>query len=129
MEIHSEAFERTTIPQAWSDEEIAKLMRLRLNVGLDWSEIALELGRTESGVKSKFKYVSYLREVKAPSVPFVREPIPAGVLAEQARRLAAPARDLAGAIFRDPPKGFSALDRRADEKSVNRTPSLYLSVK
>lgn len=113
MEIHSEAFERTTIPQAWSDEEIAKLMRLRLNVGLDWSEIALELGRTESGVKSKFKYVSYERETKAPSIPFVREPIPASVLAEQAKRVVAwGQRSLTGSLMGDPPEQFSALARR-----------------
>lgn len=108
-----QCFERTTIPQPWPDAEVARLMRLRLDLGWSWAEIALELGRTESGVKSRFKYEQHSREVKAPSVPFVREPVPDSVLADQARRLTAGARDLAGSVFGDPPRGFSALDRRA----------------
>jgi hypothetical protein len=113
VETNTEAFERTTIPQAWSDEEIQKLFRLRQVVGLSWAEIAEELGRTESGVKSKFKYQQHERMVQAPSVPFIREPVPERVLAEQARRLAAPPQDLVGWTQGDPPKGFSALDRRS----------------
>jgi len=87
-------------------------MHLRLVEGRSWDEIATALGRTESGVKSKFKYQLHQREVKAPAVPFVREPVPSEVLLEQAKRLTATARDLAGSVFGDPPRGFSALDRR-----------------
>jgi hypothetical protein len=105
-------FERKTIPQAWPAEEIAELLRLRLQEGRDWSEISIRLGRSESAVKSKFKYVQHDRAAKEPAVPFVREPVPDSVLAEQARRLVAPFRDLAGAVFGDPPVGCSALDRR-----------------
>ncbi len=107
-----DCFERLTIPQPWPDAEVGRLMHLRLVLGWGWAEIAVELGRTESGVKSKFKYESHERSVRAPSVPFVREPVPESVLVEQARRLTASARDLAGAVFGDPPRGFSALDRR-----------------
>jgi len=108
------AFERLNPPVAWSTEEISKLMHLRAQLGWDWCAIAVELGRTESGVKSKYKYVLHERScAKAPSLPGGREPIPETVLVEQARRLAAAARDLAGAVFGDPPRGFSALDRRS----------------
>ena len=107
-----QCFERLTIPQPWPDAEVARLMHLRFVLGWGWGQIAVELGRTESSVKSRFKYEQHSRDVKAPSVPFVREPIPDGVLREQARRLTATARDLAGAVFGDPPRGFSALDRR-----------------
>lgn len=107
-----DCFERSTIPQPWPEAEVLELMRLRVHLGWGWAEIAVELGRTESGVKSKFKYELHQREVRAPSVPFVREPVPDSVLVEQARRLTASARDLAGAVFGDPPRGFSALDRR-----------------
>lgn len=107
-----ECFERSTIPQPWTETEVARLMHLRTVLGRGWPEIAIELRRTESGVKSKFKYELHQREVRAPSVPFIREPVPAEVLIEQAKRLTASARDLAGAIFGDPPRGFSALDRR-----------------
>jgi hypothetical protein len=87
-------------------------MHLRVVLGWSWAQIALELSRTESGVKSRFKYETHSREVKAPSVPFVREPTPAEVLLEQAKRLTAPFRSHAAAAFGDPPFGFSALDRR-----------------
>lgn len=106
------AFERPTAPVAWADAEVERLFHCRQVLGWDWGAIARELGRTESGVKSKFKYVQNDRLIKSPSVPFVREPIPADVLREQARRLSAPFRDLAGAVFGDPPWGHSALDRR-----------------
>lgn len=106
------AFERPTIPQPWPEPEVERLFHLRLVLGWSWAEIAGELGRTESGVKSKLKYEQASRAIKSPSVPFVREPVPCEVLAEQARRVCAGARDLAGAVFGDPPRGFSALDRR-----------------
>jgi hypothetical protein len=107
-----EAFERSTIPQPWPDAEVARLFALRQVEGRDWGEIALALGRTESGVKSKYKYELHSRECRAPSVPYVREPVPSEVLAEQARRLTAWYRSQAGALFGDPPVGCSALDRR-----------------
>jgi hypothetical protein len=106
------AFERLNPPVAWSTSEIEKLMHLRTQLGWDFSAIAIELGRTESGVKSKYKYVLNDRLIKAPALPGVRDPVPQQVLAEQARRLTAPARDLTGAVFGDPPSGWSALDRR-----------------
>lgn len=107
------AFERPTAPVAWADAEVERLMRLRLALGWSWDDIAADLGRTESGVKSKFKYEQHSREVRAPSVPFVREPVPDCVMLDRARRLSAPFRDLAGAVFGDPPWGHSALDRRS----------------
>lgn len=107
-----QAFERLTEPVAWPPEEVARLFRLRQVEGRDWSEIARELGRTESGVKSKYKYELHSRDVRAPSVPFQREPVPELVLSEQARRLCAPYRSQASAFCGDPPFGFSALDRR-----------------
>lgn len=110
METHIESFERLTVPQPWSEDQIKRLFYLRNSKGWNWAEIATDLGRTESGVKSKFKYVSFDRETKVPSVPFVREPIPDIVLIDRARRLAASARDIAGAVFGDPPVGHSALD-------------------
>jgi hypothetical protein len=110
--METDSFERPTKSHLWPDIEVEELMRLRVVEGRDWAEIALALGRTESGVKSKFKYEKFAREIKAPSVPFQREPVPDGVLREQAKRLAASFRSQAGAAFGDPPFGFSALDRR-----------------
>ena len=107
------AYERKTIPQDWSLAEKAELFRLRLEEGLDWSEIALALGRTESGVKSKFKYEQFRQQVAAPDFPEAREPVPESVLREQARRVTAWYRGQVGALCGDPPVGFSALDRRA----------------
>lgn len=106
------SFERQTVPHPWLEGEVARLMHLRLFLGWGWAEIANDLSRTESGVKSKFKYEQFRRTVKAPAMPLQREEVPPSVLAEQARRLAAPFRDLTGAVFGDPPVGSSALDQR-----------------
>lgn len=108
-----QCFERLTVPQPWLGAEVAKLMHMRLMLGWGWGQIALELGRTESSVKSRFKYETHSREVKAPSVPFVREPVPDSVLKEQARRVVAwGERSLTAAILGDPAPQFSALGQR-----------------
>lgn len=108
-----QCFERLTVPQPWLDAEVAKLMHMRLMLGWSWGQIALELGRTESSVKSRFKYETHSREVKAPSVPFVREPVPESVLKEQARRVVAwGERSLTATLMGDPPAQFSSLASR-----------------
>jgi Myb-like DNA-binding domain len=113
-----QSFERTTIPQIWRDDEVSELMRLRLTEGRSWDEIARALGRTESGVKSKYKYETHSREVRMPSVPFVREAVPDSVLKEQARRVVAwGERSLTAAVFGDPPPGWDARSR----KMINQT--------
>lgn len=111
MNVDLESFERLTVPKPWPDEEIKRLFHLRNVLGRDWSEIAIDLGRTESGVKSKFKYATYERETKQPSVPFVREPVPDTVLVDRAKRLGSAARDLTASILGDPIPGWSALER------------------
>lgn len=105
------SFEPKTAPKAWTSAEVARLMRMRRD-GLGWPEIAEALGRTESGVRSRFKYANHAACVSGPEKAFQREPVPDSVLAEQARRICAPFRDLAGAVFGDPPIGSSALDQR-----------------
>lgn len=106
------AFERPTIPQPWLDAEVAELMRLRSELGLCWAEIAAKLRRTESGVKSRFKYEQHSREVRTPSVPFIREPVPDSVLKEQARRVVAwGERSLTAALMGDPAPQYSSLHR------------------
>lgn len=108
-----ECFERSTIPQPWPEAEVAKLMHMRTILGWGWAEIASDLGRTESSVKSRFKYEQHSREVRAPSVPFVREPVPCEVLAEQARRVVAwGERSLTASLMGDPAPQFSALAGR-----------------
>lgn len=107
-------FERLTTPQPWPEAEVARLMHLRLELGWGWPEIALELGRTESGVKSKLKYEQFSKEVRSPSIPFVREPIPKTVLAEQSQRIIAwGERSLTASLMGDPPVKFSALGKRS----------------
>ena len=108
-----DAFERLNPPVPWTGEEVERLFQLRTQLGWDWAAIAVELGRTESGVKSKFKYVAFQKTVQAPSLPGQRDPIPDSVLNEQAKRMAARPRDLTGWVLGDPPRGFSALDKRS----------------
>jgi hypothetical protein len=103
------AYERKTIPQAWPESEKAELMRLRLVEGRDWSEIAVILKRSEAAVKSKFKYEQCQPQNLKAAIGG-REPVPASVLAEQTRRIAAwSQRTLTAAAMGDPPPGFSAL--------------------
>lgn len=107
------AYERKTIPQDWSEGEKLELFRLRLEEGRDWAEIALALRRTESGVKSKFKYEQFRRQMAAPEPAEAREPVPDGVLREQARRIVAwGERTLTAAICGDPAPGFGAAASR-----------------
>lgn len=108
-----EAFERLNAPVPWTTEEVDRLFHLRLRLGWDWSAVALDLGRTESGVKSKFKAVVFARSTATAIRVADRDPIPDSVLNEQARRLCAVARDLTGLVMGDPPRGFSELDKRS----------------
>lgn len=112
MQTNIDSFERLTIPQPWSDDEIKRLFHLRNVVGWDWSEIALDLGRTESGVKSKYKYATYQRETKVPSIPFIREPTPEDVLIDRAKRFSEQHQSLTAAICGDPVFSQSALAKR-----------------
>ena len=108
-----DAFERLNPPVAWSTEEVDRLFQLRVVLGWGWDAIARDMGRTESGVKSKFKAVVHSRAPHAPSMPGVREPVPESVLNEQARRIVAwGERGLTATVLGDPPLQFSALAAR-----------------
>lgn len=105
------AFERLTPSVAWSETEVERLLSLRA-LGHGWPEIAAQLGRTESGVKSKFKYQLHARTCQQPAPE--REPVPPSVLAEQARRVVAwGERSLTAALMGDPAPQYSSLARRA----------------
>lgn len=104
--------ERLNPTVAWTPQEVAELFRLHA-LGWGWHAIGRAMGRSHSGVKSKFKYEMNNREIKAPSLPGVRDPVPEGVLAEQARRLAAwSERTLTATICGDPAPEWAALARR-----------------
>lgn len=107
-----DAFERLNPPVAWSTEEVDRLFQLRVVLGWGWDAIARDMGRTESGVKSKFKAVVFLR-AKNSSEPCQNEHVPETVLAEQAKRIVAwGQRSLTAAIMGDPPIQYSSLAKR-----------------
>lgn len=100
----------------WTNVELRLLSDMRA-VGLTWPQIAAALpGRSPAQCAGRWHH-EQMRAVAADrKAAGLRQSggldVPQGVLTDRARRQEAPHRDLAGAVFGDPPKGFSALDRR-----------------
>ena len=112
----------------WTPEEDAVLCEMTI-AGQNYDEIAAALpGRTYAGVKCRLRYVNLSAEdrkeanrrkrarVVVPARYQERVPkaveVPPEVFVDRDRRAMAP-RDLTGAFFGDPPRGYSALERRA----------------
>lgn len=117
----------------WSAADIATAQKLFAE-GLSYAQIGERINRTPKGVRVKLKRLSWTPEqryaynkkerlrgkkfVARKTVAGMRtmvqvtRPIPPELLADREARYAAP-QDLTGAFFGDPPKGFSALERRA----------------
>ena len=111
----------------WTPEEDATLCAMTI-AGFRYDEIAEALpGRTYAGVKDRLRFVNLSAEDRAEgnrkkrarrvvpvhyqkSTPKVE--VPPEVFVDRERRAMA-ARDLTGAFFGDPPRGYSALERRA----------------
>jgi len=92
----------------WTDEETRML-----DGGKTAPEIAVILGRSLESVKCKIRYrrVSTIRAEIDEVRPAARALVPPECIAERERRHAAP-RDLTAIFMGDPPKGYSALDRK-----------------
>lgn len=118
----------------WTSEQIAQLHTL-YNRGVKRYEIAKIMGMTETRIRQRLQWESKCgsiltarkrrraaqrlatkEEQKSARMFFERvEPIhrpPDESIKERDARYTAPASSLAGFVFGDPPKGFSALDRR-----------------
>jgi transposase-like protein len=95
----------------WTPESIA-LLQQRLADGVSVTAIAKELGRERTIVRAKIDYLQNFDRGR-PGAGNVKAPvISPSQWEERDRRLAAPPRDLTGAMLGDPPVGFSALERR-----------------
>jgi hypothetical protein len=108
------AYQTKAQPKDWTDDEVALLLRLRRERH-DWATIVGHFpGRSHAAVVSKFNYLMAApNRPKLAAIPFVREPTPPEVLADQAKRVAAWAqRSLTASLMGDPPPQFSALARR-----------------
>lgn len=96
----------------WSPEDEARLLFLH-DDDFTEAEIAADMGRTVDAVRQRLLMLQYRRRVAegtskiSPHVQQVRE----------ARAAGYDARDITGTIFGDPPRGFSALDKRSDSVS------------
>lgn len=121
-------------PILWTAEQIEELQRLR-EAKIPIENIARALNRSVYAIKAKIASLrlpcakrimrrELERQRRNEKIKSMR--IPSGtnsicgprhidnqLEAERSARLSAPYRDLAGALFGDPPVGYSALERRA----------------
>lgn len=95
----------------WNPQEIELLLSLRNEQKKSWAEISAIMGHSYAVVYSKWWYLTF-------SMTIPKEPvrsfniIPDEVQQERINRMMSRPRDLTGAIFGDPPVGFSMLERR-----------------
>lgn len=94
----------------WTPESLA-LLKQRMAEGVPVREIARELGRERTIVRGKIWYLQNPGSQPGAGTVFPVV-VPESRWADRDRRLAAPPRDLTGALMGDPPLGHSALDRR-----------------
>ena len=98
---------------SWSKEEKALLINLKENARLGWSEIAVRLGRPSGTCYSKYKYLKHIGST-GPRIQTTNGlMIPEQVLAERERRQSAPL-TISAYVLGDPPRGYSALDRKRE---------------
>ena len=118
----------------WTDDEWAAAQRLRAE-GHTMAGVAARIGRGINGVKAKFQWeamTSDQREARAARIFGYKKAWrdrqssyrpkeqvtktlrpPDEIIHDREARHAAGPRDLTGAFFGDPPRGYSALERRA----------------
>lgn len=95
-------------PKPWTAQEV-ELAEQLIAAGADEATCPNLLGRTKQACRDRMRRVSSAvgHEVS------VKLNIPPEVWDERNRRLMAAPRDLTGAMFNDPPIGFSMLEKRA----------------
>jgi hypothetical protein len=122
--------------ERWSPQEWIRVKHL-IGRGHDVAQIALMIGRSKEQLKGKIRWENMTEEKRRarrdrinarrhrngehfPSQrvdkPTITHRAPPETLAERALRLSAP-QTLTGALFGDPPIGFSALDRKLSGKT------------
>lgn len=100
----------TTVKGKFSPAE-TEIVRKMVDAGLTDREIAISLNRTVQSVKDKTATIGYkpwksILSMEGGPVP------PRELINDRAARLASCHRDLTGSLMGDPPKGYSALDKR-----------------
>jgi len=119
----------------WSGDHVERLLKMSAE-GVPYEEIASALGRSGKAIHAKLmklrKTPEQLRADRAKRRKYAVEQYPSrkhgagftetsrndpdeDVLAERNYRLGLIPRDLTAAMFGDPPPGYSALDRRAQQ--------------
>jgi hypothetical protein len=107
---------------AWTYDETRKLFRLRDVLELEWKDIALKIGRSEAACWNHY----YNEGGSRHGSYSVRKNPSEEALADAARRAQARERQsLTEQFFGDPPKGYSALDRK-QQATAQRSPVVTL---
>ena len=123
----------------WTKEETA-ILREMMAAKCDLSEMIDKLGRSKYSIKERWRYINWTEDEKAQRraqitvnrrilrqfgggcqpqsrTTTVKREIPQEVIADRNARIDAGPRDLSGAFCGDPPRGFSALDRKLNGDS------------
>jgi hypothetical protein len=115
----------------WTEEETA-VLREMMAAGCSYTEMMAKIGRSKHSIKERWRWINHSEEERAKRRKQINlnrnirtqfgngvsptrlapRVIPEEVTAHRAARIAAGPRDLSGAFFGDPPRGFSALDRK-----------------
>lgn len=126
----------TTRNRLWSEEETA-VLREMMAAAYRMPAMMARLSRSEQSIKERWRWINHPEEERikrrrqinlnrgiraqfgngvGPQRQAARE-IPDEVKSNRDARVKAGPRDLSGAFFGDPPRGFSALDRKLSGKT------------
>jgi hypothetical protein len=122
--------------KVWSEEETA-ILREMVAAGCGLPAIMEKLGRTKPSVRERWRWINLSAEAKGrrlkelndkrklrsrygTGISLYASRVPENVLANREARVAAGPRDLTGAFFGDPPRGFSALERVEEPSWLDR---------
>lgn len=112
---HNRKQNAVTPLRPWTSEEVERGVAMRLDDDMDWDEIAAALGRKSiTTVHDKVSREIAKRE-RGTGVAVIRvgRLTPDQIETRDRRRAGYDARDFTSSFFGDPPKGFSALDRKS----------------
>jgi hypothetical protein len=122
--------------KVWSEEETA-ILREMVAAGCGLPAIMERLGRTKPSVRERWRWINQTGEAKAKrlkelnlkrklrnqygnGISLFASRVPVDVLVNREERFAAGPRDLTGAFFGDPPRGFSALEGVKEPSYLDR---------
>ena len=98
---------------AWSEKEIALLLELRDDEGMEWPDIARHLPRRDQqACAQKYHNIEMRERTERGESPAFRTVPNASLIDRDRREELRDQQNLTSRFFGDPPPGYSALDRK-----------------